>query len=214
MGKQLLPQKKRTRNVAVVVFDAVDLLDVTLAFQVFQAAKDSAADKRPLHVFSVAERQRPLVTEAGLTISPRFSLENAPRVDVLIVPGGIGARTAAFNERLMGWLKQTAATVDLLASLSTGALLLGKAGALSGLQVTTHAQSCSLLKQVAKDAVVLPDERFVDAGKVVTGAGGTASMDACLLVVGKVLGAKRAEAAARSMGHSHWDPAWTDHLPE
>lgn len=201
---------KKSRNVAVVLFDAVELIDVTSAFQVLQAAKDDSADKRPLSVFAVAEQQRPLLTEAGMTVVPRYSIETSPYVDVLVVPGGIGARTAAFNEDLMTWIKKTASNADMVVSLSTGALLLGKAGILAGLEATTNIQSCNLLRQVAKDVIVKPGERFVDAGKVVTGAGGTAGVDTCLYVVGRIFGSQRAQDAATKLEYPHWDPSWME----
>lgn len=203
---------KKSCNAAVLLFDAVELLDVTSAFQVLHAARDNAKDRRTLNVFAVAEQQRTLLTEAGLTVIPRYSFDSVPRVDILIVPGGIGARTAAFNEGLMMWVKETAAQAALVVGLSTGALLLGKAGLLSGLEATTHAQSASLLQQVAKTVIVKPEERYVDAGKVVTGAGGMASMDTCLYVVGRVLGADYAKQAALNLNYNQWNPTWEGDL--
>lgn len=205
---------KKTCNAAVVLFDAVELLDVTSAFQVLHAARDNAKDRKTLNVFAVAEQQRPLLTEAGITVIPRYSFDSVPRVDILIVPGGIGARTAAFNEGLMMWVKETAAQAGMVVGLSTGALLLGKAGLLSGLEATTHSQSSSLLQQVAKSVIVKPGERFVDAGKVVTGGEGMATMDTCLYVVGRVLGAEYAKQAALNLNYDHWDPAWEEDLTE
>ena len=49
-----------------------------------------------------------------------------------------------------------------------------------------------------------PDERWVDNGRIVTSAGVSAGIDMSLYVVGKLLGARQADATAHYMEYEHW----------
>jgi transcriptional regulator GlxA family with amidase domain len=84
-------------------------------------------------------------------------------------------------------------------SVCTGARLLAKAGLLDGLRATTHHENIDELRGLAPAAIVTPDERFTDNGKICTSGGITAGIDLSLHVVARLLGAEAADAAARYM---------------
>mgnify|MGYP001312385940 CR=1 FL=1 len=121
-----------------------------------------------------------------------------------MIPGGFGTRREVNNPALLDWIRQVSRDAELVLSVCTGALLLGKAGLLEDLSATTHHDSYTLLRAVAPRTRVLEGERFVDAGRVMTSAGVSAGIDMALHVVERLLGTELAEEAAHYMEY-HWD---------
>lgn len=115
--------------------------------------------------------------------------------DVLIVPGGLGTRELARDGELTAYLSTFPAN-RLVASVCTGALLLGAMGRLAGKPATTHQSALSLL---AEYGAIPRRERVVDAGSVVTAGGVTAGIDLGLHLVRRFVAESVADAVARQM---------------
>lgn len=188
-----------SRTVAILLFDEVELLDFAGPFEVFSiAGRDGAFD-----VQTVAEATAPIHTRGGLTVTPHVVLDTAaPAADVLIVPGGQGARAAMRREAVLDWVRTGAETAEVVLSVCTGAFILARAGLLSGCTVTTHHSVLGRLAELAPDATVVDDRRFVDNGAIVTAAGISAGIDAALHVVGRLCGSAHAAATARHMEYT------------
>ncbi len=92
----------------------------------------------PFEVFLVAETQDVITTTGGLKVVPDYTLDNCPSFDVLLVPGGWGTRKELGNERNIKWISDRARKAETVASVCTGAMLLGRAGLLDGRRATTH----------------------------------------------------------------------------
>jgi transcriptional regulator GlxA family with amidase domain len=188
----------QTRNVGIVLFDDVELLDYCGPCEVFAvAARD--ADPPPLAIFTAASRPGPVTPRSGPTVNPHYVFEQCPRCDLLVVPGGWGTRREMHNPVLIDWIRQRAGEAELVLSVCTGSLLLAKAGLLDGLEATTHHRALDLLRQTAPRTTVREGCRFVDNGKIVTSAGIAAGIDAALHVVARLLGLDHAENTARYM---------------
>lgn len=157
--------------------------------------------KRPpaFNVFTVAESVEPIAAHNGLSVNPKHRLAECPPTDLLVVPGGIGSRKGMDNRTLIDWITRTADGAELVLSVCTGALLLGKAKLLDGLEATTHHVAYDLLREIAPSTAVHQDRRFVDNGKVITSAGIAAGIDVSLHIVGRLLGPAVAAATARHM---------------
>lgn len=191
------------RTVHVLIFDDVELLDFAGPFEVFSVAgRDGAFD-----VHAVAESTAPIRTRGGLTVTPDATLAGAPDADVLVVPGGQGARTAMHRADVLDWARTGAKTAEVVLSVCTGAFILARAGLVGGSTVTTHHGGLERLSELAPDAQVVGDRRFIDNGAIVTAAGISAGIDAALHVVARLCGAAHAEATARHMEYT--SSAWT-----
>lgn len=131
---------------------------------------------------------------------PDFSIGNAPRFDILIVPGGPGARNReVHNERLTGWIKKEAGQTELLLSVCTGALLLAKAGLLNGKSATTHWASYDRLEQEFPEVNVIRGVKFVDEGNIVTSGGISAGINMSFHIIKRLLGEETARQTAKRM---------------
>ena len=104
----------------------------------------------------------PVTATGGLTVVPRHGFADAPRIDLLVVPGGFGTRRLLNDEETLGWIRRTAAAARQVTSVCTGALLLAKAGLLQGRRATTHWASLDLLDSLGAGVTV---ERDLPGGR-------------------------------------------------
>ena len=198
----------QTRNVAVLLFDEFDLLDFSGPYEVFCCANRGTCP-RAFNLYTVAEEPNP--DHGGLSLAVHYSLDDCPQPDILVIPGGYGTRKLVSNARIIDWIKRNAAGAELVLSVCTGALLLGKAGLLDGLEGTTHHNALDLLRKVSPRISVRDDCRLVDNGRVITSAGISSGIDMALHVVARLLGIDHALEVARHLEYV-WQP--TEIAPE
>lgn len=193
----------KTKNVGILIFDDVELLDFCGPFEVFSVTRLPSGEN-PFHVFTLAE-SRPIVTRNGLSVNPKCILPESPGMEVLIIPGGQGTRREIHNSKLIDWIREQATQTELLLSVCTGALLLAEAGLLNGLDVTTHHSATDLLRKLAPTSRLIEKARFVDNGRIILSGGIAAGIDMSLYVVAKLLGQELAQATAELMEYN-WNP--------
>jgi transcriptional regulator GlxA family with amidase domain len=191
------------KRVGILLFNDIEVLDFCGPFEVFSVARLDEEHRRqapsPFDVLLVAETQDTITTTGGMKVLPMASFEGCPPLDILVVPGGMGTRKEMLNEAVLTFVRDQAAKVELVASVCTGALILGKAGLLSGLRATTHWRSLDLLRELFPDVRVDDASQVVDEGKIMTSAGIAAGIDLALGVVERFYGEAVARATARHM---------------
>ena len=188
-----------TRNVAILMFDDVEVLDFAGPFEVFSVTSELSKGERPFAVSTVAEHPGAVNARNGLSVNPDCTISDCPPPDILIVPGGQGTRKLIDNSAVINWIKDCARTAELVLSVCTGSLLLAKADLLEGLAATTHHRALELLRELAPNTTIIENQRFVDNGKIITSGGIAAGIDMSLHVVGKLLGTAQAEQTAEHM---------------
>lgn len=192
------------RNVALVLFDDVEVLDFAGPFEVFSVTgQRDGAD--PFNVYTVAETPGPVLARNGLSINPHYTLDTCPPPAIIVVPGGSGTRREMHNATLLAWIQRWHATTELTLSVCTGALILARAGLLDGLAATTHHGALAELRAVAPTTTVEDTQRVVDNGRIVLSAGIAAGIDMSLSVVAKLLGTAQAQETASYMEYP-WQP--------
>ena len=142
-----------SKNLAILIFPDVELLDFCGPFEVFSVA-GRQTEPPSFNVFTVAESLQEITARNGLSVNPEFSILNCPQIELILVPGGLGTRKQIGNPALIDWIKHTSESAELVMSVCTGALLLGKAGLLDGLEATTHHAAFDILREIAKDTTV------------------------------------------------------------
>ena len=192
------------KNVAILLFDEVEVLDFAGPFEVFGAA-DELLHGDAFSVFTVAESPGTVRARHGLKIVPTYTLENCAPPDVIVVPGGVGTRPLLGKPALLEWLRLKAKKAEIVMSVCTGALVLAKAGLLDGLRITTHHHGIGLLRELAPTATIDTSARFHDNGKIITSAGISAGLDCSLHVVERLLGGLAATATAELMEYRRHD---------
>ena len=197
----------KTRNVAIVAYEDAEILDFAGPAEVLASAAHHATteDGKPaFQVYVVARTMAPLHAQGFITITPNYSIENAPPPDVIVIPGGNSAKLSD-DPAMMKWLTEKAARSEVTLTVCTGAFPLAKAGALDGLTVTTWFGAIDALRAAAPRVHVEDGRRFVDNGRYVTTAGVSAGIDGALHVTARLLGRRVADTTARYMEY-HWTP--------
>ena len=197
------------KRVGILVFPQVEVLDFCGPFEVLAAVRLDESRRReepsPFDVRLVAERDEPIVTAGGLRVLPDYALAHCPPLDILIVPGGWGVRQEINNQALIAWIAERGQQVETLASVCTGAMLLGRAGLLQGRHATTHWKSLDWMRESFPNVAVEDKLRFVEDGHVITSAGISAGIDMALRLVARYLGADIARATARHMEYPYME---------
>jgi transcriptional regulator GlxA family with amidase domain len=198
--------KAVTRNVAIVLYAGVELLDFAGPGEVFSAAADLGAvhGQPAFRVYTIASSKAPVRSQGFLNILPDFTTEDAPKPDLIVVPGGNSSALTS-DARFMAWARKAFDGAEVSMSVCTGAFVLGKAGLLDGRTVTTWFGAVEALRKAVPAATVQEGRRFVDQGSVVTTAGVSAGIDGALHVVARLLGREVADQTARYMEY-RWTP--------
>jgi putative intracellular protease/amidase/GNAT superfamily N-acetyltransferase len=199
--------------VAIYLFPEVEVLDFAGPFEVFTTAsrlfkKENPSAPAPFTVFTMADNAGTVRTRAGLVVTPDFTFANHPPIDLLLVPGGIVTEELQKPE-VIEWVKRTAATTRLTASVCTGASLLARAGLLDGKKATTHWADIDDMRAEFPAVTVLYQRRWVDEGDIVTSAGISAGIDMSVHLVERFEGRELALRTARQMEYE-WHEATTE----
>ena len=192
------------RNVAILIFNEVEVLDFCGPFEVFSIT-GRWDNSNPFNVYTVAEKSGPIMTRNNLSVNPSYTILDCPQPHILLVPGGYGTRREMYNTALIDWIKDSSQEADLVLSVCTGALLLAKAGLLEGLAATTHHGAIELLKKIAPNTTIHEGKRIVDNGRIILSGGISAGIDMSLYVISKLLGKEEALKTAHYMEYD-WKP--------
>lgn len=185
-------------SVGIFLFNEVEVLDFAGPFEVFSVTEVNG--EKPFTVYTVSENGEIITARNGLKVQSDYSIENLPPVDILIIPGGLGARKYEIkNEIVIKWIRQQMKEVKLMTSVCTGALLLAKAGLLEGLKATTHWASIEKFKNEFQNVEVIENVKFVDEGHIITSAGISAGINMAFHIVKNLLGVHVAEDTAKRM---------------
>lgn len=190
------------RDVAILLFEGVQIIDYTGPYEVFGQAW--TPDGQAFRIYTVAEKAGPLQTNMGMTVVPRYTFADAPKPDVLILPGG-GVPPHLENPAVMRWVKEASRDAEVVLSVCNGAFFLAKTGLLDGLEATTFAGLIDDLREAAPKTRIVSDKRFVDNGKIVTTAGLSSGIDGSLHVIEKLLGKGYAQRIALNLEYN-WQP--------
>lgn len=188
-------------TIGVVFFDDAEELDAIGPWEVFTMARHL---DESLKVVSVSETGGTVRCAKGLRIEMDHSFADAPPLDVLLLPGGMGTRREVDNPAMLAWIANVAPDCQWVTSVCTGSLLLTAAGPAAGKRVTTHWGFIEQLRARGEAAEVLEKVRYVRDGNVVTAAGVSAGIDMALWLVGQIYD----RATARRVQHlMEYDPA-------
>jgi transcriptional regulator GlxA family with amidase domain len=173
-------------QIAIGLYPGLTALDIIGPYQVLTLLPGA-------EVVLCAEETGRLTDDNGLLhLDVQRTFDDVPTPDVLIVGGGFASRELARpDSRIVQWIRDAHPTTTWTTSVCTGALLLGAAGLLDGLDATTHWAYTELIE--AQGATPVQD-RVVIQGKVITAAGVSAGIDMALTLVDRLMGPEVAQA--------------------
>ena len=171
--------------IGMLIFPAMTQLDFTGPYEVF-------AQIPGCEIRVIAKTLQPVAAKGGLRFIPDTTIEEAPPLDLVFVPGGPGVGALLEDRQVLDFLRRHAQNAKYVTSVCTGALVLGAAGLLKGYRATTHWLSLDLLPVFGATAAT--DRVVIDRNRI-TGGGVTAGIDFALTVAAEIAG----EEAAKSI---------------
>jgi cyclohexyl-isocyanide hydratase len=188
-------------NIGFVLFPNVTQLDFTGPLQVLHRMPGATT-----HILS--KTLAPVPSDCGLSLVPTGTFANAPSLDMIVVPGGVGVVEAIGDTETLDFVRSASTAATYATSVCTGAFLLGAAGLLDGKQATTHWAYTSLLPLVG--ATHAPG-RWVKDGNTYTGGGVTAGIDFAFGIIADACGQPVAEAIQLAVEYDPAPPTNTGH---
>lgn len=185
------------KTIGLLAYDDMQALDLTGPLDVFGAANALASGMPPYGLHVIGVHTGAVRAENGLVVLPACSIEDAPPLDTLLIPGGSGSRRGNADPQLLAWLRRQAETARRVVSVCTGAYMLAATGLLDGRRVTTHWQYADDLARRFPAIHVEPERLFLRDGHFATSGGLTAGIDLALALVEDDLGAAASLAVAR-----------------
>ena len=198
----------KKKNVGIFIFDSVEVLDFAGPYEVFSSTRLTNKSitsihklSCPFHVFTFTEKKKIITCTGGLSVKSDFTLNNCPKLDLLIVPGGIGTRVLLKNNNILKWLVANK-DIDIIASVCTGSLILAKAGLLHNKKATSHWGALELLKKLSPSTQILTNKKFV-FDTYYTSAGVSSGINMSLHIIEKLLGKKIAKNTAKYIEYDY-----------
>lgn len=189
------------RNVAILLFNDAEVLDFAGPFEVFSVASQ-VHDFKLFNVFTIAQSKKPISAVNGLKVVPDYSIENHPKFDILIIPGGQGTTPLLEEKEVIDWVKTVHSTTEITMSICSGSRILGVLGLLDNLEYCTHHQVYDDMKKIVPTGMPQKHKRYINVGKIHTTGGISAGIDASFDIVEKLHGKKVAEATAKYMEYT------------
>ncbi|OLS19323.1 MAG: Isonitrile hydratase [Candidatus Heimdallarchaeota archaeon LC_2] len=207
-------------DVGIIVYDEVDLLDITGPKEVFSAASIQgnpedidASDKfagvyNRISLFNTklisVYDQEFITTADGVKIIPDYKIADLKDEKthfnpfIFVMPGGKGVHTIRKDKKFIEWLQTTVKNAHLSLSVCTGAYALAEAGLLDDQDlVTTHWRHYDLFAEEFPHLLLANNARYVDNGtNIITTGGVSSAIDGSLKVVSRLLSEEVAQRVA------------------
>ena len=189
-------------RVGFIGYEQANALDLVGPAEAFASAFRENGKGKLEHcyeVFIIGLTKRSFVAESGIVFQPTTTLEAAPKLDTLIIPGGCGLRVPHINRRIVDWVLERATATRRVASVCTGIYGLAATGLLDGRRATTHWRFVAEVARTFPKLKIAPNALFVKDGAFYSSAGITAGIDLALALIEEDFGSKMALGVAREM---------------
>lgn len=192
--------RTRPYRLAVVVFDEMDLLDVAGPLEVFSSA-GRKWNWRAVKAELVGTTAGVRTTRAQLQVGPVASLQSCPEPELVLIPGGYGARLALEDQPLVDYLASLRDQLTLTLCVGLGSLLAARAGLLHEAEVAAAPALADELRALDPSIKPRPDARTLAADRCITAAHNGSAIDLGLEVVARLLGKNQASGTACELGY-------------
>lgn len=179
-----------------MIFPNMDQCDFTGPFEALARVPNSS-------FMTLWKDRLPVRDLAGMQLLADTTFDEAPQLDVLLVPGGHGQEALMHDETVLSFIRNQAAGARYVYSVCTGALLCGAAGLLRGRRATTHWTAMDVLPLYG---AIPRNERVVIDGRYISAGGVTSGIDGSLIVVSLLRGETIAQELQLYMAYDPQPP--------
>jgi transcriptional regulator GlxA family with amidase domain len=196
---------QRAKVLGAILFPGFELLDVFGPLEMFGNLTGV------VDVKIIAQEKGAVESAQGPKVVVDHGFADAPKLDLILVPGGIGTRTEVENPVMLDFIRRTAAEAEVAMTVCTGTAVLAQAGVLDGHRATTNKAWFQWVASTGPKVEWVKEARWVEDGKFVTSSGVSAGMDMALAVIQKLAGPQVSDTLAQATEYewhrdSTWDP--------
>ena len=199
----LNPKKENMKkNIAILIFNDAEVLDFAGPFEVFSVASQ-LQNFELFNVFTIAKTKNIVTAVNGLLVSPMYSFNDHPAIDILIISGGQGTRKVIEDKEILIWVKNTYEKSEITLSICSGARILGKLGLLDGKPYCTHQGVYEHMKEIVPTGKPHPEKRFIQSAENLFTSGRiSAGIDLSVYILEKLQGSDISHATAEYMEYN------------
>jgi len=199
-----VPPPGMKKTLGMVVFDGFELLDVFGPLEMFGMLKDR------VEIVLIGEKAGPVKSGAGPATIADFEFADAPKLDIVMIPGGIGTRREVNNPVFLNSVRALAEATPQVASICTGSAVLAKTGLLDGVKATSNKMAWKWATAQGAKVLWVPKARWVEDGKYISSSGVSAGADMALALIAKLYGKAMAQWVANRAEYRWHDDATDD----
>lgn len=179
------------KNIGILLFDDVELLDFAGPVQVFSSFKYMYPEDCD-SVITIGLTDQIKVSKLGMIITPDVTIDKFDHsLDLFIIPGGFGTRPLIKDEASLKKIDHLAVKSHINASVCTGSLVLAKLKKLSHLQATTHFAATDILTKLDPTIIVDRSKRYHDHGQIIVSEGVSAGIDMSFHLLNREYGTEK-----------------------
>lgn len=178
----------KKKNVGILLFDDAEVLDFAGPFEVFSVASE-VHNYSLFDVFTFAKIESPITAVNGLSVNPKYSFENVPTIDILIVPGGNGSRELIKDQEVLDKIAAIHQQDELTMTVCSGSRVPAVLGWLSEKPYCTHHLVYEHMQELAPSAIPKKELRYVQSDRHLYTSGGiSAGIDLSFFLLEKLFG--------------------------
>jgi transcriptional regulator GlxA family with amidase domain len=178
------------RTLGAVLYEDFELLDLYGPLEMFGCVGPA------LRIVTVAASAGPVRSFQGPKTVAEHGFADCPKLDLILVPGGLGTFPQLANESFLGFLRERAPRAEVTLSVCSGSALLARAGLLDGRRATSNKQFFSAASSQSDKVEWVTEARWVEDGPYATSSGVSAGTDMSLAIIARLYGRERANQIA------------------
>lgn len=200
--KPPVPPSGEKKKLGMVLFEGFELLDVFGPLEMFGMLKDR------VEILMIAQQAGPVKSGAGPAAMADYAFADAPRLDIVMIPGGIGTRREVNNPAFLDAIRTLAQATPQVATICTGSGVLAKTGLIDGVRATSNKMAWQWATAQNAKVLWIAKARWVEDGKYMSSSGISAGTDMALGLIARLYGRDMAQwVAHRTEYRWHDDPS-------
>lgn len=182
-----MTERNATRTLGAVMYRNFELLDLFGPLEMFGNIVPG------IKIATVAEQPGPIRSAQGPKTIAEYGFGECPRLDLILLPGGMGTIEQLNNAAILEFLKDRSLSAEVTMSVCSGSAILAKAGLLDGRRATSNKQFFNLATGQSDKVKWIAEARWVEDGPFATSSGVSAGIDMALAIIARLFGIERAE---------------------
>lgn len=196
----------KTKNVAIYVYEGVDLLDISAPGELLSIVKISDENKNIIdayNVYLVALDKKDVIGNGFASIKPNYTIYDCPEPDIIIIPGG-SIELQLNSYKFLKWLKFSSQNSEIIMGISSGIYALATADLLNGKKATVWNEAIDVFNSSFPEVEIIRNVKFTDSDNIVTAPGSANSIDATLHIIVRTVGHEAANYVANYINYLPW----------